>query len=116
MAFQIAHHYSAASGARRIRKSRRMVAQAASAIGLYAYELAAEHYGRAIQALELSDQTGTQDCRHSVLLADSQRLPDNRRKQSLRGTGGGTARTRGHWTVVAKALLLFSEVMRDSAA
>jgi len=74
------------------------------------------HYGRAIQALELSDQTGTQAANICFSSPTHSDWPDNRRKQSLRWNGWRAPRVRrGHWTVVAKALLLFSEVMRDSA-
>ncbi len=115
--FQIAHHYFLAAPHKGAAKALEWALRAADkARGLFAYELAAEHYQHALQMLDLLTPDETKRCEILLELADAERLAGKAGEaiatfEKVESIG----RARGNPQVLGKALLGIVEVMRDGA-
>jgi len=116
-AFQFAHHYFSAAAHKGADKALEWALKAGQrARDIYAYEQAAEHYGRALQALDLVGRDEAKACEILLLLADAQRLSGHTTEsiatfQQVESIG----RSRELSVTMARALLGYVEVLRDAA-
>ncbi len=115
-AFQIAHHYFSAAAHKGADKALEWALKAAQrAREIFAYEQAAEHYGRALSALDLMGHDERRACEILLSLADAQRLLGQSAESvaTLRRVEDA-ARAHGFAELVARAALGCAEAMRDA--
>ncbi len=115
-AFQIAHHYFSGAAHKGADKALEWAVKAAQkAREIFAYEQAAEQYGRALQALDLMGRDERRACEILLSLADAQRLLGQSAESvtTLRRVED-SARTHGFAELVARALIGCAEAMRDA--
>jgi hypothetical protein len=115
--FQIAHHYFSAAAQEGSAKALEWAERAAAeARQVYSYELAAQHYQRALQVLDLMTLDHKHRCRILLALANSQALAGQ--PPAALATFEQVekiARDHGNGEYLAKALLGCSDTLRDGA-